>query len=65
MPATFLNRTITAVALALTSRFEGFPKVPLEALAQDFAGISVDCNAGTRPVIYDGENDVLVVQGNL
>ncbi|MDN6028190.1 MAG: glycosyltransferase [Lactobacillus sp.] len=54
----------TADALVLTSKFEGFPMVLLEALSYGLPCISSDCPTGPEDVLHDGVNGYLYSSGN-
>ena len=49
----------------LTSAFEGFPMVLLEAMAHGCPPISIDCPVGPRNIIHNNENGLLIPYGDL
>ena len=49
-----------ASVFALTSRFEGFPNVLVEALAHGVPSVAVDCPHGPRDILKDNRGGLLV-----
>lgn len=56
---------LNASCLVLSSEYEGFPMVILEAQSYGLPVISFDCKTGPRDLIQDGGNGYLIEDGNV
>ncbi len=55
-----MDRYLDSSIYVMSSRFEGFPMVLLEAMSCGLPCVSFDCPNGARDLIVDGENGFLV-----
>lgn len=55
----------TASCFVLSSEYEGFPMVILEAQSYGLPVISFDCKTGPKDLVLDGQNGYLVEDGNV
>jgi len=55
---------LNSAGILMTSRFEGFPMVLIEAIKCGLPIIAFDCETGPREIVADGENGYLIEYGN-
>jgi glycosyltransferase involved in cell wall biosynthesis len=63
--AEFEQRLGDASMYAMSSRYEGFPMVLLEAMSKGVPPVSVNCPEGPRQLIEDGTNGLLVARADV
>lgn len=60
-----MKEYLSSSAYVMSSRYEGFPMVLLEAISCGLPIVSFDCESGPNEIIKDGENGFLVAQGDI
>ena len=59
------NEYLNAAFLVMSSRYEGLPMVLLEAQAAGLPVVSFACKCGPKDVITDGEDGILIPEGDI
>ncbi len=61
----FEERLAEASVYAMSSRYEGFPMVLVEAMSKGVPAIAYDCPRGPAEIIHDGVNGRLIPDGDV